>query len=214
MGTWSLAILEWHAVRPLLVGPTWAFSALALLIVGVWRMTPDVRWQSYALLVVSAIQTFEPIASSTAAGGDAIMWMVVVIGVIYAATFVSRSGLNEDAATGRPTEVEEACRVMLSLLASALAAGTIYQEMRPSVITQAWGLEGLALLAIGFPVRERVFRLTGLALLFICILKLFVYDLRELESVARMLSFVMLGLVLLGVSWAYTRFREQITKYL
>lgn len=214
IGTWSMATLEWHAVRPIVVGPTWAISALALLIIGVWRMTPDVRWQAYALLVVSAIQSFQPIAASTSAGRDAILWMSVVIGVIYAATFVSRSGLREEAATGRGIEVEEACRVMLSLVASALAAGMIYQEVRPSLITQAWGLEGLALLAIGFPVRERVFRLTGLALLFVCILKLFVYDLRELESVARMLSFVVLGLVLLGVSWTYTRFREQITKFL
>ena len=57
-------------------------------------------------------------------------------------------------------------------------------------------------------------RLSGLALLFLCILKLFVYDLQQLEALARILSFVVLGLVLLTVSWVYTRYREQIRKLL
>jgi uncharacterized membrane protein len=38
-------------------------------------------------------------------------------------------------------------------------------------------------------------------MLLFCILKLFVYDLRDLESLARIISFVALGLVLLAVSW-------------
>jgi len=62
--------------------------------------------------------------------------------------------------------------------------------------------------------RERILRLSGLALLLACILKLFVYDLRELEALARIMSFVMLGLSLLAISWTYTRYREQIRKFL
>jgi uncharacterized membrane protein len=82
------------------------------------------------------------------------------------------------------------------------------------LVTLAWGLQGLVLLAVGFPVRERVMRLSGLAVLFACILKLFVSDLAGLEPVARILSFVGLGLFLLGVSWTYTRFKEQILRHL
>ena len=57
-------------------------------------------------------------------------------------------------------------------------------------------------------------RLSGLALLFLCLLKLFIYDLSELEAIARILSFVGLGVVLLAVSWAYTRYQEQIRQLL
>jgi uncharacterized membrane protein len=42
-------------------------------------------------------------------------------------------------------------------------------------------------------------------MLALCVLKLFVYDLSELEALPRIMSFVVLGLVLLGVSWVYTR---------
>jgi uncharacterized membrane protein len=51
-------------------------------------------------------------------------------------------------------------------------------------------------------------------MLLVCILKLFLYDLRNLETIYRILSFVALGLILLGVSWIYTRFRERVSRYL
>ena len=40
------------------------------------------------------------------------------------------------------------------------------------------------------------------------------YDLRQLETVNRILSFIVLGVVLLIVSWIYTRFRSRIRQYL
>jgi uncharacterized membrane protein len=75
-------------------------------------------------------------------------------------------------------------------------------------------MEGVALLASGFPLRDRVLRLSGLALLLACILKLFVWDLRHLETLPRILSFLVLGLFLVAVSWIYTRFRERVQRYL
>jgi uncharacterized membrane protein len=53
-----------------------------------------------------------------------------------------------------------------------------------------------------------------LALLLLCILKLFLYDLRTLETLYRILSFITLGLILLGISWVYTRFRDHLKAYL
>ena len=62
--------------------------------------------------------------------------------------------------------------------------------------------------------RDRVQRLSGLFLFLICVLKLFFYDLRQLETINRILSFIVLGLILVSVSWIYTRFRDRIQKYL
>jgi uncharacterized membrane protein len=39
---------------------------------------------------------------------------------------------------------------------------------------------------------------------------LFIFDFSELETVYRILSFIVLGILLLGVSWLYTRYRGQI----
>jgi uncharacterized membrane protein len=75
-------------------------------------------------------------------------------------------------------------------------------------------VQGVFLLAAGFPLRERILRLSGLAVLLTCILKLFFHDLRRLETLPRILSFMVLGLILLAVSWAYTRYRERLRKLL
>ena len=82
------------------------------------------------------------------------------------------------------------------------------------MLTVAWGVEGLALLGAGFPMRDRVWRLSGLGLLLVCILKLFVYDLRFLDTLPRILSFIVLGAILVAVSWIYTRFRERVERFL
>ena len=74
--------------------------------------------------------------------------------------------------------------------------------------------EGIGLLAFGFAARERSLRLSGLTTLLICVGKVFFYDLRNLETLYRIFSFVGLGAILLLVSWIYTRFKEQLRKYL
>jgi len=111
-------------------------------------------------------------------------------------------------------ELASRIRLYFSLLASALLAALIYHEVSGSLLTIAWGLEGVALLAAGFPLRDRVLRLSGLAVLAVCTGKLFFWDLRNLDTLPRILSFLVLGLLLVGVSWVYTRFREQVRRML
>ena len=105
-------------------------------------------------------------------------------------------------------------RAVFSLLGTLLLTALLYHEVSGGLLTVACGVEGVALLAAGFPLRERVLRLQGLVLLLACILKLFLYDLRNLETIYRILSFVALGLILLAVSWVYTRFREHLRRLL
>jgi uncharacterized membrane protein len=90
----------------------------------------------------------------------------------------------------------------------------VYVVTPGHTLTVAWGVEGVALLAGGFGLHQRVLRLQGLAVLAVCILKLFLYDLRNLETLPRILSFVALGAIMLGVSWIYTRFRDHLNRLL
>lgn len=110
--------------------------------------------------------------------------------------------------------IGEWVRIILSLVALLLLTVILYIEVPGRYRTVGWGMEGVALLAAGLGVRERILRLEGLFLLLACILKLFFYDLRNLETIYRILSFIALGVILLGVSWIYTRFRERLKHYL
>src|SRR5262249_28529755 len=99
-------------------------------------------------------------------------------------------------------------------LASLIVAGALFDQVSGGMLTLSWSLEGIGLLALGFATRERTLRLSGLAMLLICIGKVFFYDLRNLETLYRIVSFIGLGAILLLVSWIYTRFKDQLSKYL
>ncbi|MGC2662218.1 MAG: DUF2339 domain-containing protein [Bryobacteraceae bacterium] len=105
-------------------------------------------------------------------------------------------------------------RLILSLLALIVLTLVVYIEIGSRYRTVVWAMEGVGLLAAGLTLRERTLRLEGLFLLLACILKVFFYDLRNLETIYRILSFIALGIILLAVSWAYTRFRERLQHYL
>jgi uncharacterized membrane protein len=109
---------------------------------------------------------------------------------------------------------ERPARLFYSLLSTGLATALLFQEVSGSMLTVAWGIEGAVLLGLGFLLRDRTFRLSGLVLFLVCVGKLFAYDLRALETLYRILSFFVLGVILVGVSWLYTRFRDQIQRYL
>jgi Predicted membrane protein (DUF2339) len=213
LATLLLAILEWQVASPDAVGPVWTVSAVVLLMAGArWRVA-GLRFLAYAWAFVGAMRSFRPIAAPGPATAGEVAWMGVVIALLFAASLISRRMIR--ASSGGPgADGEDVIRLGLSVTASILLAALIVVEVRPTVVTLAWGLEGLGLLAAGFLGRERVLRLSGLALLFVCILKLFVYDLSALAPLPRIFSFVVLGLVLLAVSWTYTRYREQIRRYL
>lgn len=201
---WAAAILAaallFFEYDPMLVVVGWAGLDLALLFLGTRFALKDLRWQSYML----AILTFVHCSFNNLLVIPDWLWTVpAVVASFFAAQMVAATG-----------EHERAARPFFSVLATALLAAFLYQEVSGSLLTVVWGLEGLALLGAGFPLRERVLRLEGLVVLLVCILKLFVYDLRNLETMYRILSFVALGLILLGVSWIYTRFRARIRRYL
>jgi predicted membrane protein DUF2339 len=70
-----------------------------------------------------------------------------------------------------------------------------------------WTVTGLAAVVFGLIRRQGSVRLAGLALLGAAIVKVWTYDLAELEELARVLSFVGLGLLLLAGAFAYGRIK-------
>ena len=70
-----------------------------------------------------------------------------------------------------------------------------------------WGIAGLAAIVAGLVRDVRELRLGGLALLGIGVVKVFAYDLAELEQLYRVLSFVAVGILLLIGAYAYQRVR-------
>jgi uncharacterized membrane protein len=64
---------------------------------------------------------------------------------------------------------------------------------------------GVALLLAGILLRSQPARLASAAIVLITVGKVFLIDLSDLEGVYRALSFIGLGLVLVGIGWLYQR---------
>jgi len=70
-----------------------------------------------------------------------------------------------------------------------------------------WGVVGLVAIVVGLVRDVRELRFGGLALLGLGVAKVFAYDLSELDQLYRVLSFVVVGIVLLVGAYAYQRVR-------
>jgi uncharacterized membrane protein len=70
----------------------------------------------------------------------------------------------------------------------------------------AWLLFSLALLFLGTLRGDHAIRIASLGVMILTAGKVFLYDASQLEGLMRVLSFLGLGLSLLGISWFYTRF--------
>lgn len=69
-----------------------------------------------------------------------------------------------------------------------------------------WLLFGIGLLVAGVAGRSRPMRLAALAVMLVAVLKVFLYDTRQLEDLYRVFSFLGLGASLLLLAWLYQRF--------
>lgn len=82
------------------------------------------------------------------------------------------------------------------------------------LITASWSVLAFIVLGFGFVLRERTYRLLGLAILSAAIARLFIIDVWQLETIYRILSFLVLGIVLLALGFLYNRFADFIRKWI
>ncbi|MDB6059281.1 MAG: Membrane protein-like protein [Verrucomicrobiales bacterium] len=87
-----------------------------------------------------------------------------------------------------------------------LSGGSFY-------LTAAWAVLALVTIALGFFLRERIYRWIGLAIL-ACALARVVVDVWQLEIIYRILSLLALGVVLLALGFVYNKYQEKIREWL
>ncbi|HET8923320.1 MAG TPA: DUF2339 domain-containing protein [Candidatus Acidoferrum sp.] len=90
----------------------------------------------------------------------------------------------------------------------------LYLKMRAGMVTVSWGIEGVLIILFALAVKERSFRLAGLGLLLLCVAKVMALDAWGLQPRDRYITFIIVGIALLLVSFLYSRYRETIRQYL
>lgn len=98
--------------------------------------------------------------------------------------------------------------------AALLAALAAYDLLAQDFVSAGWLAAAIALLIAGVRLPDKALRLAGLGLLTATILKVFIIDAAALEGALRILSFLGLGVALIGIGKLYTRVLagEAVTK--
>jgi len=198
----------------------WAPLALGLLALGRYMRDPHLRIQAYALSVLSFARSWA--TNLTLAGSFFGLPERILTTSAVIATFIAAAGFTLGWArqgTAAPASdivgrLDARAHQLFGLLAAALLAVLLAHEVDPEWVTAAWGIEAFIVLAIGFVLVERSYRMFGLVLLLLCLLKLVVYDLRDVETIYRILTSIILGICLLLASLIYTRYQDAIRRYL
>lgn len=110
-------------------------------------------------------------------------------------------------ASRRPEQV-------IFFVATILLTLMLALQMRAGMVTVAWGVEGVVIILLALTAGERSFRLTGLFLLLACVAKIVARDAWGLAPRDRYITFIILGMALLLVSFLYTKYRDAIRQLL
>lgn len=71
-----------------------------------------------------------------------------------------------------------------------------------------WGISGFTMIALGMREKLLALRIGGLALFLLILLKLFLFDIREVSPGGKIAAFISLGVLLLVISFMYQRLRK------
>lgn len=171
-----------------------------------------------------AAATFEATPDAFVRGADPFWKALVALGAVAAAAALAARcsvGLFEHDRTLLEVVAGAALVYLASLgIVSAFQPGAVdvqagklgVREQGQAILSAFWSLLGLGLLWAGLRRGLRPLRLAGFALLAVAVGKVFFYDIAALDQGYRVLSFVVLGLLLLAGAYAYQRMRRGGTK--
>jgi hypothetical protein len=225
LGTITFAALMRFELEADWIAAAWAALALALLVLA-WRS--ERRVFLYQGLMVAVGVLFRTVMHNFYERSyfPAPVWQSrwITVGTAVALLLASLPFAFQLRKKNQPTEETGPVRLLQSVvrrpeqfmffIAVGLLTVLLGMEMRHGMVTLAWGLEGVAVFVLALWLGERSFRLTGLALLLLCVGKIVLVDVWGMELKDKFLTFIVLGASLLLVSFLYTRNREALRQYL
>lgn len=97
-------------------------------------------------------------------------------------------------------------------MGTTVATFAIWALVPGEWLTLAFALEGIVLLSAGFMVPDKAFRVSGLIVFALLAFKLLFIDLSTARTDARILSFIIAGVILLGASYIYAKYAQRLLK--
>lgn len=178
---------------------------------------------SVAFIVVRHFVVLNPLLSDESTGRIPVFNLLFLA---YLLPAVAAGGLALYARDKRPKWYAQMLAVVAAVLALAYATLSVRRLFKGEFIglwsglgqletytySALWLAIGVVLLTAGVRLKSQVLRIASAALIAIAVLKVFIFDMSELEGVLRALSFIGLGAVLIGIGLFYQRLLTRAAK--
>ena len=95
-----------------------------------------------------------------------------------------------------------------------IEVGAFFHDYAPrahfAAISVLWTLYSIALIAMGFLKNSAILRQFAIGLFGVTMMKVFFIDMSNVSTPYRIISFTVLGVMLIGASYLYHRFKDRI----
>jgi len=142
---------------------------------------------------------------------------LTVLAATFASAMVLRKWVSEDKLLAA-RETRNLLFSIFGILAFAVlnieVAGYFYDYARPArfaAVSVLWALFATALMILGFARQVSILRRCSLVLFAATLLKVFLWDMAHVSTPYRIVSFLVVGILLIGASYLYHRFRIRIS---
>lgn len=223
---------ELENTKQLALSVLWSIYGAVALMIGVKRGVKPIRWGALFLLTIAEVKLLVIDLGYYDAEWHRLVFnqtfaafAILVAALACAVAFYSRTDkVAEPERTTAVNALMAAANLFAIIGLSAEALGHYEQLIRAGGMASAtmidlqlaqrlslsvvWMVYGGAMLVIGLWRRNKLLRMMALSLLSITIVKVFFFDLSLLEKLYRIISFIVLGVILLAVSFLYQRLRQ------
>lgn len=218
-GTITFAALLFAELQPSWIAAGWAALGLVM-IAASWRQRRrDFLHQSFLLALAVAFRAatynfFRFDVTGTSFWFSEKLYVGVAIALLFAASPIAFAIRRSPFRPRTEFMLDHRPEQVFFFIPFGLLTALIAIESTRGNLTLTWGAEGLTVFLFALLVGERSFRLAGLSLLLLCVLKIFVIDVWGLDPQSRYITLIVLGGALVLVSFLYTRYKENFRKYL
>ncbi len=211
----------------------WSFYAAVALIIGIRRKYVLLRLGALVLLALAVGKVLVIDAFYYNAPWHVLIFnqtfgafIPLIAALALGAWFYARADESEVAERAVALTAIMIAANLLAIIALSLEANGYYssaisrlgndnEELRNLVLAKQlslsviWAVYGGAMLVIGFWRKNRLLRMMALVLLVLAIAKVFLWDLRSLDNAYRIIAFIVLGVILLVVSFLYQQLERR-----
>jgi uncharacterized membrane protein len=202
LGTTYLVMLSWSLLEPKCLTSALVLVALGLFFIGL-RVT-DKYLRLYALMILG-LTWLRMIFVDERFYYGILKWPF--IGMQIAGSYLIYASSRFKTTLKLLFGYEKSWMGLVFVATTFILTVILFREVTAKWLSLALGLEGAVLFASGFLLGDKKFRTAGFIIFLLLLARILFIDIAGLDTIYRIISFIVIGLIFLVISFAYTKYK-------